>query len=133
MEDNQAPLVPALSEATINRLLDQQAQEATLRSQELAIRKQELDYQSKHASDILGAQERDREAQRLHTRKLWSGRLRFVGFLAVVLLAFAVWGIWRDKEAVVKDILQIVLGFAAGAMSGYGIGRAKKKSEYDQE
>ena len=121
--------VPALSEDTIRKLIDQQSTEAALRSQELAIRRQELDHQSKHASDILGAQERDREAERVHTRKMGRDKLVFIVLIAVALLSFAIWGLLLNKDAVVKEILQIIISATLGAAGGFGAGRLSKKSD----
>ena len=125
--------VPQLSEDTIRRLIEQQSTEAGLRSQELGIRKQELDYQSKHASDILGTQERDREATRNHARKMGRDKLVFFLLLAGILLAFSVWGLYINKDAVVKEILQIVISATLGAAGGFGAGRSSKKAEQKDE
>ena len=120
--------VPAISEDTIQKLIEQQGKEAVLRTKELEIRQQELAYQSKHASDILGAQERDREATRTHTRKLGRDRLIFVGGLIVALLIFAGVGLYWNKDEVVKDILKMLVSAALGALGGFGAGRWTKTS-----
>lgn len=125
--------LPALSEDTIRALIAQQSTEASLRSQEFAIRKQELDYQSKHASDILGAQERDRDAQRTHFRTCTREKYIFWGLGAAALLAFAAWGLMLNKDAVVKDILQMVISATLGAAGGFGAGRASKKAAEKDE
>ncbi|WP_448172751.1 hypothetical protein [Rhizobacter fulvus] len=114
-------------------MIAQQSTEAGLRSQELSIRKQELDYQSKHASDILGAQERDREAVRTHARKVGRDKLIFAGIGLVALLAFAIWGLTMNKDAVVKEILQMVISAGLGAAGGFGAGRLGKKSADKEE
>ena len=123
------PQVPTLSEDTIRKLIDQQSTEASLRSQELAIRKQELDYQSKHASDILGTQERDREAGRTHTRKMGRDKLFFAGVVIVMVVFFAVWGLYMNKDSVVKEILQMVISAGLGALGGFGAAKTRKKSD----
>lgn len=120
---------PQLNEQTIQQLLEVQTKEQALRSQELQIRAQELQYQSKHASEILSAQERDRELERNHGRRMQRGPLWATVIIVIAVLIFAGIALSMNKDAVVMDILKIMLGFAAGGVGGYGYAKSKKKDE----
>ncbi len=115
--------LPQLTEDTVKNLLEVQAKELQLRSKEIDLRLRELDNNSAHAEKMLAAQERDREKERNHNRNLRRDQLLFVGVLVVGLLMFSAYGISVGKEALVKDVLQIVLGGVAGALGGYGYAR----------
>lgn len=122
---------PQLTDDTVRQLIAQQAAETQLRSQELAIRKAELDYQSKHASDILGAQERDREKERAHSRALQLQKSIFWGAVAALLIAFACLGMYFNKDSLVRDVLQIILSGLVGAFGGYGYARTHPPKKTD--
>ncbi len=123
---------PTLSEDTVRQLVEQQRREVELRSQELGLRKQEMDYQSKHASDILGAQERDRENERQHSRVTARDKLIFSSVIVMLIVLFAAWGLRMNKDAIVKDVLQIALGAVGGAFGGYGYA-SRRKSRQDRD
>jgi cation transport ATPase len=121
--------LPALSDDTVRQLIAQQAQEATLRSQELQIRKAELDHQSKHALEILAAQERDREKERMHQRTVDRNKMIFLGTVLAAIVAFSCFGLYLNKDGIVRDILQTVLGVVLGSVGGYGYARVQQKRE----
>lgn len=122
---------PQLNEQTIQQLIENQSKEQALRSQELQIRAQELEYQSKHASAILSAQERDREKVREHSRRMQRGPLIATVLIVCAVLGFTAWALYMNKDAVVMDIIKVLLGFAAGSMGGYGYAKSKKKEDDD--
>lgn len=125
---------PPLSEETVNKLIQVQAGEQTLRSQELAIRKAEIEYQSKHASDILGAQERDREKQREWLRQSRIDTFLFWGFSLLVAVVFVGSCLYMGKDQIVQDLIKFAIGLLAGGLGGYGYGhktKAKPPSEDD--
>lgn len=125
--------LPALSEETIKQLIVQQGHEAQLRGTELQIRKQELEYQSKHATDILGAQERDRENERKHDRKKEHAKLIFAAFCVIVLVSLIALGMYLGKDALVNDILKVFGGLVAGALGGYGYSKVETKKKEEAE
>lgn len=121
--------LPALNEETWRMLLAQQAQEANLRTQELQIRRQELDYQSKHALEIVGAQERDREKERLHLRTIERNKMIFGGVVLVVVVLFCCLGFYMNKDSIVRDTMQTLLGAVLGGVGGYGYATSQRKRE----
>lgn len=118
--------LPPISEQTVQQLIDVQTKEQALRSQELQVRVQELQYQSKHALEILAAQERDREKERDHGRRMQRGPLIATVVVFTAILLFTGWALLMNKDAIVMDILKLVLGFAAGGIGGYGYAKSKK-------
>lgn len=125
--------LPALSEETVRELITQQAAEQHVKAQELSLRKQELDYQSKHAAAILGAQERDRASERDHARTMERYKMNFAGFIVVVVLAFACLGLYLGKDQIVKDVLHVLVGVCVGAFGGYGYARARQSRREPEE
>ncbi|MGR8759463.1 hypothetical protein PVB08_22360 [Bacillus thuringiensis] len=118
---------PEITEETLKQLLDVQGRELDLRSKELDLRVKEMDTNSSHAEKILNAQERDREAERVHQRSLSKGRYLFVGCALVVLAALIIAGMYLNKDALVKDLIQIVGSGVLGALGGYGYASRKKR------
>lgn len=119
---------PEITEETLKNLLDVQGRELDLRSKEIDLRLKEMDNNSSHAEKILNAQERDREAERKHQRSLSKGRFIFVGIALVVLAGLIIAGMYLDKDALVKDLIQIVGSGVLGALGGYGYAARKRRS-----
>jgi cation transport ATPase len=85
---------------------------------------------------MLGAQERDREKQRQHDSGRERNRMLFVGAVIVAVVSFAGWGLYLNKDAVVRDVVQMVLSAVVGALGGYGYAKhaetaRKKEAEAD--
>lgn len=120
---------PAFSEETIKNLVALQTKEIEVRQLELSQRNKELDNNAAHAGKILEAQRLDRENARLHARGSRRDTLYTVIAIVVVVLIFAGYGLRVGQGALVKDILQIVISAALGALGGYGVGKQKSKSE----
>jgi cation transport ATPase len=124
---NAAPVVRQanLAPETIDRMVEQQMAETEVRRLELDLRMQELKHTSAHAEKILGAQERDREAERSHERKKNRYHLLFAGFCVLLLVGLIVAGMHMGKDALISDILKVLGGAIAGALGGYGFSKAE--------
>lgn len=110
-------------------MLEQQARETDVRRLEVDLRLQELKHSSAHAEKILGAQERDREAERSHERKKTRYQLAFAGFCVLALVALIVAGMFLNKDALVGDILKVLAGAIAGALGGYGYSKVESRRD----
>lgn len=121
------PARSSSDEQTLQALLHLQNRELDVRTQEFSLRGKQLDNNSAHAEKMLAAQERDRIEQRKHERGVQLIKLIGWGVLLFALLAFAIYGMYLDKEAMVKDVLQIIVGAVVGALGGYGYGKSKPK------
>lgn len=124
-----------LSDDTLRQMIEVQTREQALRGQELQIRTKEIEHQSKHASEILEAQERDREKERDHNRRIQKGRLITGGIITTLVLVFVGAALFMNKDSVVLEITKLVLAFLAGGAGGYGISQSKNqnKSQNDEE
>ena len=123
-----APL-PQISEDTIKQMIAQQGREAELRSKELDLRAMELRNSSAHAEKILGAQERDREAERTHFRKSNRDRYYFLAFCGLLVIALIMWGIYMGKDQFIEDVVKVLVG----GVGGYGFAHVKGKRKPSDE
>lgn len=125
-----APL-PPVTEGTIRSLIELQTRELETRQLEIAQRNKELDNNAAHAGRILQAQKEDRENQRFYHRSMRRDSL--IGGVAAVALifGFAAYGMSTGHAEQVKEILQIVISAAVGALGGYGAGSRKPKGKED--
>jgi len=119
---------PDVSDETFRLMVEQQGRETEVRKAEIDLRLQELKNNSAHAEKILGAQERDREAERVHVRKSIQTKLLFAGFCVLLLVGLIVAGMYMGKDALISDILKVLGGVVAGALGGYGYSRIESKS-----
>ena len=124
--------LPEIKPEMVEKLLEVQAREQNIRGQELVIRQQEITHNAKHASEILAAQERDREKGRIHERKQTLGRMVFSVILVLLVLVFIIVALWMNKDALVLDLVKVMLGFAAGAVGGYSYKSIRTKQEEDE-
>jgi hypothetical protein len=114
------------SEETLSRLIEQQARETEVRKLEINMRLEELRHNTAHAEKILGAQERDRNAERAFDLKTKRERLIFAGVCVFLIVALVLSGMYLDKDAFVGDFLKIFGGIVAGALGGYGYSKIEK-------
>lgn len=131
--DVQKPTKPALSESTVNRLLDAQARDQELKARELSIRHEELKAQSEFAHKMLSAQVGDRQSERVHISKLLSVKLGAAGVVLILVLGFLSYGMYLGKDAMVMETIKILLSTLVGAFGGYGYRAYKDKQENEQE
>ncbi len=119
---------PELSDEAVGKLIEQQARETEVRKLEVDLRLQELRHTSAHAEKILGAQERDREAERNHERRKERAKLIFAAFCILALVALVVLGMYLGKDELISDILKVLGGAIAGALGGYGYSKVETKT-----
>lgn len=122
MPETPAPKPPVTPE-TIDKLLDLQTIELELRVQEVNLRRQELEHSAKYAEKSLAAQLEDRKDERQYQRSQTRTRFIAVGVFAVIVLVFAGYALYLNKDAIVLEVVKIVGSFAAGAFGGYAYAR----------
>jgi len=136
-QDDNQHLLPItaedLSEDTIRRVFDIQLLEIRNRTEELQLRNKELEHNSAHAQEILHAQERDRNAARVHIRKLRYGNLIFAALATVLVTALVTAAMVLDKDQLAADLLKITISIVAGAVGGYGFARSRRYNVDDDE
>ena len=125
MATNAKPPVrpPGLSQEAILKLVEQQSKETDVRMAEIDLRSQELKYNSAHAEKILGAQERDRNAEREFELEKERAKLIFAIACIALVSIIIIFGMYMDKDALVADIVKIFSGAVLGMIGGYGYAR----------
>jgi hypothetical protein len=113
------------SEETLSKLIEQQARESEVRKQEIDLRLQELKHNSAHAEKILGAQERDRNAERAFELKKETRKLIFTGFCIFMIVILVLLGMYMGKDVFVSDLLKILGVGIAGVLGGYGYSKVE--------
>lgn len=113
------------SEETLQRLLEVQGKELTIRARELDVRQAELNNGAKWAEASLQAQERDRKDERAHRRKITAYRYVASGVLLFACLIFAGFALHLDKDAIVLEALKLVGSAMVGFGGGYFYGKAR--------
>ena len=125
MATNAKPPVrpPELSQEAILKLVEQQSKETDVRMAEIDLRSQEWKYNSAHAEKILGAQERDRNAEREFELEKERAKLIFAIACIALVSIIIIFGMYMDKDALVADIVKIFSGAVLGMIGGYGYAR----------
>jgi len=121
-----------INEETFRQVLEVQVQDIRNRTEELQLRHRELEYNSSHAQDILHAQERDRDAARVHIRKVRYANLIFASLATTLVAAIVVVAMMMDKDALAADLLKITISLVAGAVGGYGFARSRRYDADDE-
>ena len=121
-----------LSPESIDRLIQVQSHDIEVRRSEVQLRMQELQHTSAHAEKILGAQERDREASRVHERKRELVRAVFGLILSAAVISVVICAMVMGKDALAERVIICVTSIICGALGGYGVGSQKAKEPSDE-
>jgi VIT1/CCC1 family predicted Fe2+/Mn2+ transporter len=108
--------------------------------EQIRVRKQELDFQEKEsqrqyefAREALSVQAGDRRDARQYRRKRDVDKYVFVGGLILLGVVFIVVLCYMGKEELAKEISKLVAAYAAGGLSGYGLGKLRERREAESE
>jgi hypothetical protein len=111
------------------QLIQNQAQELTVRREENEIKKKELEYSFEHAQRVLEAQLEDRERERQHDNKS-QVRGFWLSVLFIVLLTAGIgYALYLNKDQLVIELTKYIGLFLAGGVSGYGLRTIKEKKD----
>jgi hypothetical protein len=105
---------PQVSEATIQRMLAVQEQKITLELKQAEISLREIDHNQKIADKSIEAQAADRKDERAVQKTMHLHRLVFAGAIVAALIIFILIALAMDKDALVLDIVKVLIGFAGG-------------------
>lgn len=120
--------------ATVDRFLDIQDKELTLREKELEHSKQARELDHEYALKALDAQIKDREGIRQHESS--STKFRYAFAAAILIGLFVLFGvaIKYNKDQIVMEILKVIMYVGAGALGGYSWGvKGKRSVDTDNE
>lgn len=107
------PSVP-LSEETVQRMLAVQEQKIQLELKQAEVNLREIDHNQKIADKSIEAQANDRKDERQVAKAMHMHRLIFAGIVTALLIGFVLAALFMDKEAIVLDVLKVVVGFVGG-------------------
>jgi hypothetical protein len=84
---------------------------------------------NRKAPITLGAQERDRNAERDFDLKKGRSKLLFAAFCIGLVVLLLLLGMYMGKDALISDLVKILGGLLAGALGGYGYSRAETSGD----
>ena len=103
-----------LSEDTMQRMLSLQEQRLQLEIKQADLSLREIDHNQKLADRTISAQAEDLKDERAHSRSMSKQRLIFGGVVVAMLVGFAAYAIHIGRDAIVLDLVKVVLGFVGG-------------------
>ncbi len=109
----QQPL-PPLSDATIQRMLAVQEQKIAVELKQAEVSLREIEHNQRLADKSIEAQAADRKDERAVEKAMHLHRLVFVGIVVLVIVGFILAALLMNKDALVLDIVKVLLGFAGG-------------------
>ena len=118
-----APLT--ITDDTAQQFIALSTKDLELRARELELGREELAQGTQYAEKALAAQAEDFKDARQHARSSARDRYVFGGIVIVLLLVFAGWAMYLEKEQIVLQVLQILGPLVIGFGSGYVYGRLR--------
>lgn len=121
---NNNALAP-VSQSAINKFLDNQAKELELKSQELMLRKSEIDNNQAYSLKALEAQKEDRRETRETYTLVMKWRSIVYSLCFVIILIFCGYAIYMGESQIIMEVLKISLPALATGVGGYFFGKNK--------
>lgn len=116
----------------INRFIELQTQEISVRREELGLKKQEIANTHEYAKMALEAQVQDLGDSRKHSKSTRRDRLIFAGFIVILLGAFIVYALYLGKDQIAIEILKAIVYLLAGGLGGYAL-KTKSSEKKDSD
>jgi uncharacterized ion transporter superfamily protein YfcC len=108
------PAVAPLSEETVQRMLALQEAKIGLEVKQAEISLREIEHNQKIADKSIQAQAEDRKDERSVQKTMDLHRLVFAAVVVAMLLSFVVVALWMNKDALVLDVIKVLIGFVGG-------------------
>ena len=121
-DDSLIPASPPpaeFTEETARKIISVTTRDLEIRAQELEFRREELAQSAQFAEKALAAQAEDLKDGRRHSRSSARDRYIFIGIVMGLLIVFAGWAMYLDKEQIVLQVLQVIGPLLIGFGSGY--------------
>lgn len=131
---NGTPRLPAqISEETVQRMLSVQEQKLALELKQAEISLREIDHNQKIADKSIQAQSEDRKDERAVEKSMHGQRLVFAGAMAVLLVCFVLTALWMNKDALVLDVIKVLIGFIGGwgGSIAWQVHRHRQREDHD--
>lgn len=111
----------------VQRFLDIQSEEIKLRKQELEIRAQESKHTANYAEKALEAQAADRVDGRKHESSMARDRLIFGGVVLGLIIALSIVALAYGEAEIVKTLVQTLSSLFIGVFGGFFWGRSSER------
>jgi hypothetical protein len=112
----------------VDLFLQNQAQEITLRREEIELKREQAKQNFEYANKALTAQLEDRERERAFTYKDRHGARMFLGLMVFLLALFLSIALFLDKDQIALEIIKIIGLLFAGGLGGYALGRQQARA-----
>lgn len=132
MTDNQQPAVPE-TPTELQGLIRVGERFVELQSKQLDIKKTEIEANKEIALASIKAQTELSSHDRTHEGGQQKAKYLFTTGIVVIALTAVIILVYLGAEALVSDIVKVVLGFAAGAFGGYQLGKNKAITATDDD
>lgn len=116
----------------VERYLDQQNTELTVRAQELEVQRQKDEHAFDFGKAALAAQAEDRRHERDCKTQELRYRHRFIIILVVLLSLLVVGIILAGQPQIATEIAKAIGYLMAGGLGGYGYARSKPRNESEK-
>lgn len=115
----------------IEKFLDSQNRQVEAKVKETELQFQQDSNNFEYGKLALEAQSNDRVNERISARK--TSRERYIFLFAVIALVVGLiaTAMWLNKDEMAKELVKALIYVSAGALGGYGLGKAKGKNEPD--
>lgn len=111
----------------IEKFLDNQGKELSLRSQEIGLDVQREKNSFEFSREALKAQAEDRREQRAFTLTQRKHTFWFVGIVFALIIALIGYALHKGDSAFATEIVKAIIYLAGGGLGGYGYAKTKTK------
>lgn len=117
----------------VERFVENQSRDIELRaeqqSNEYELRRLELESSHDYAQEALQAQERDRENERIHSRKQLTNKLIASGVFGLIFICFLGYSVYLGREELAQELVKLAAVFFGGGGVGYYFGASLKDKQ----
>lgn len=129
-------MIPAELAETLNKVLEAQAQDMILKSEQNQIERErlEVDKQKDTNAFKFGMASLDAQAKdRVHARDCERGQRkdaqRMIILILLIIALLVAYALYLDKDALAEELIKAVVFLVAGGVGGYGIAMKKKSKD----
>lgn len=133
VEKDKRGLMPANIAETLNKVLEAQAQDMALKSEQNQIERERLEIDKQKDANAykfgmasLDAQAKDRVHERECARAQRKDAQRLIIWLLAIICALVGYAIYLDKDELAIELVKAVIFLTAGGAAGYGLSNNKK-------
>jgi hypothetical protein len=111
----------------IEKFIDNQSKELSLRSQEIGLQAQQEKNSFEFSREALKAQAEDRREQRTFMLTQRKHTFWFMGFVFALIFSLIGYALHKGDTAFATEIVKAIIYLAGGGLGGYGYAKTKTK------